>query len=104
MKLYNFAFVLTALVTATGCASTTTQPPVVASSDAKPRCESMDTFDKAGDVFAAGGRVAWDKSKGAWVWLTSEENKDRAVKAWESAKNSSVRMYQLGKEYYRNNK
>lgn len=46
----------------------------------------QDGFDATGKVVASSSRAVWNASKQAYEYVTSDEMKDRAVKAWQSTK------------------
>lgn len=104
----RFAFVVAMVVLVSGCAHNVHEP-VTAYQAPQPlpkKCEQApcDNFDKAGEIVGDGSRKMWNYTTQAWEWVTSEENKERAARAWQATKDAAVKGYEAGKESYNEHK
>ncbi len=91
----KFLFIYTFVLVFTGC-SRNVQPqhPQVVYVREAPK----DNFDIVGDAVGDAGRWSWNKAKGAYEWVTSEENKGRAERAWKTTKEGASELYDKAKE------
>ena len=99
MNKFNVVSLIALAIVATGCAHNSAPPatpnnpddnspamgePPARPSSQCPSCEN-DGFAKTGTVIADSSRWIWDESKKAYRYLTSEEMKERAEKAYREA-------------------
>lgn len=111
MKSLFIATIALACVSMIGCAHNTA--PVNSATnntDTTPlpdKCEHRpcpDTFDKAGDVFAASTRYVYDAGSNSWKWMSSPEMQLRYHEAWEATKKAAGKAYDAAKDTYDSHK
>ncbi len=85
-----------------GCSHNAPMPQVAYQVEPLPKkCdEPKDNFDKVGDGVTYGTRKFWDYTQQAWVWVSSDENQQRAINALRTAKESAIKAYEYTKQTY----
>lgn len=94
MKLILITITMLSMV---GCAYSSPGPPTTpASVESKHSLfdSKEDKFDKTGQVVATGSRWVWNELGQAYEWVTSEEAKINALKAWDKTKAFTQSTYQ----------
>jgi len=80
------------------------QPPPNPSLGVFPDKVPQDNFDRAGVVIGDSMRYVWNTSKGAYEWVTAEEQQRRMHEAYEAAKEKAARVMEAAKKTYEENK
>jgi hypothetical protein len=105
------AFAVVSLFSLGGCSHNTAGPTVPtnqavdlkvpASEIVEVHCRANeDSFAKVGDAAGDAGRWTWNAAKASFEWITSQENKDRARRAYEATKEFGQKTFDAAVDEY----
>jgi len=99
-----FSFAILSMFLSFGCASTTS-PMVNTAPNSACEASIREGASEGASMVVNGSKRVWNASKGAWEWVTSEENQNRANRfmngvgrVLKATKNGAVEVYNAATE------